>query len=135
MKIKFNETENTIEIKDGLKKQYLFINLSLIFTLVNSVLFPLFVLDEKQVQWMGFIWIILGIFSIVLFIYQILKKTASEKLNLSEISSLTEKQVFGRKRFSLKLKNGKLRDLMEMKNESDILKTKELFENIGIQIS
>ncbi len=135
MKIKFNETENTIEIKDGLKNQYLFINLSLIFTLVNSVLFPIFVLDEKQMQWMGFIWIILGIFSIVLFIYQILKKTASEKLNLSEISSLIEKQVFGRKRFSLKLKNGKLRDLMEMKNESDILKTKELFENIGIQIS
>ena len=110
-------------------------NISLIFTLVNSVLFPLFVLDEKQMEWMGFIWIILGIFSIVLFIYQILKKTTSEKLNISEISSLNEKQVFGRKRFSLKLKNGKFRDLMEMKNESDIIKTKEMFENIGIKIS
>ena len=135
MIINFNETEKTIEIKDGLKKQYLLMNISLIFTLVNSVLFPLFVLDEKQMEWMGFIWIILGIFSIVLFIYKILKKTASEKLNISEISSLTEKQVFGRKRFSLKLKNGKSRDLMEMKNESDIIKTKEMFENIGIQIS
>ena len=135
MKIKFNETEKTIEIKDGLKKQYLLMNISLIFTLVNSVLFPLFVLDEKQMEWMGFIWIILGIFSIVLFIYQILKKTTSEKLNISEISSLNEKQVFGRKRFSLKLKNGKFRDLMEMKNESDIIKTKEMFENIGIKIS
>ena len=135
MKIKFNETEKTIEIKDGLKKQYLLINISLIFTLVNSVLFPLFVLDTKQMEWMGFVWIILGIFSIVLFTYQILKKTASEKLNISEISSLNEKQVFGRKRFSLKLKNGKFRDLMEMKNESDIIKTKEMFENIGIKIS
>ncbi|MFD2726793.1 hypothetical protein [Hyunsoonleella rubra] len=135
MKIKFNEIEKTIEIKDGLKKQYLLMNVSLIFTLINSVLFPLFVLDEKQMEWMGFIWIILGNFSIVLFTYQILKKTASEKLNISEISSLTEKQVFGRKRFSLKLKNGKFRDLMEMKNESDIIKTKEMFENIGIQIS
>ena len=92
MKIKFNETEKSIEIKDGLKKQYLLMNISLIFTLVNSVLFPLFVLDKKQMEWMGFIWIILGIFSIVLFAYQIFKKTASEKLKISEISSLTEKQ-------------------------------------------
>ena len=84
---------------------------------------------------MGFIWIIIGIFSIVMLIYQLLKKSASEKLNLSDISSLTEKQVFGRKRFSLKLKNGKLRDLMEMKNESDIKETKELFKNIGIEIN
>ncbi|RIV68576.1 hypothetical protein [Flagellimonas aequoris] len=133
MKIKFNENEKSIEIKDGLKTQYLLMNISLIFTLINSVLFPVFVLDKKQLEWMGFIWIILGIFSIVILIYQLLKKTASEKLNLSDISSLTEKQVFGRKRFSLKLKNGKLRDLMEMKNESDIKETKELFKNIGIE--
>ncbi len=135
MKIKFNENEKSIEIKDGLKKQYLLMNISLIFTLVNSVLFPLFVLDKKQMEWVGFILIILGIFSIVLLTYQILKKTASEKLNISEISSLNEKQVFGQKRFNLKLKNGKFRDLIEMKNESDIIKTKEMFENIGIKIS
>lgn len=135
MKIEFNENEKSIEIKDGLKMQYLLIKISLIFTLVNSVLFPVFVLNKKQMEWMGFIWIILGIFSIVMLIYQLLKKSASEKLNLSDISSLTEKQVFGRKRFSLKLKNGKLRDLMEMKNESDIKETKELFKNIGIEIN
>jgi hypothetical protein len=135
MKIKFNENEKSIEIKDGLKMHYLLMKISLIFTLINSILFPVFVLDKKQMEWMGYIWIILGIFSIVMLIYQLLKKSASEKLNLSEISSLTEKQVFGRKRFSLKLKNGKLRDLMEMKNESDIKETKELFKNIGIQIS
>lgn len=92
-------------------------------------------LDEKQVVWLGFIWIILGIFSIVLFTYQILKKTASKKINISEISTLTEKEVFGRKRLSLKLKNGKFRDLMEMKNESNIKETKDIFESIGIKIS
>jgi len=133
MKIKFNENEKSIEIKDGLKTQYLLMKISLIFTLINSVLFPVFVLDKKQLEWMGFIWIILGIFSIVMLIYQLLKKSASEKLNLSDINSLTEKQVFGRKRFSLKLKNGKFRDLMEMKNESDIKETKELFKSIGIE--
>ena len=135
MKIKFNEKEKSIEIKDGLKTQYFLIKMTLIFTLINSILFPVFVLDKKQLEWMGFIWIILGLVSMNMLIYQILKKSTSEKLNLSEISSLIEKQVFGRKRFSLKLKNGKLRDLIEMKNESDIVGTKKLFKNIGIETS
>ncbi len=133
MKIKFNEKEKSIEIKDGLKTQYLMIKIMLIFTLINSILFPVFVLEKQQLEWMGFIWIILGLASMILLIYQIMKKSTSEKLNLSEISSLTEKQILGRKRFSLKLKNGKLRDLIEMKNESDIRETKELFNNIGIE--
>jgi hypothetical protein len=135
MKIIFNEKEKSIEINDGLKKQYLMIKIMLIITLVNSIFSLAFVLDKKQLEMMGFIWIILGLASMVMLIYQILKKSTSEKLNLSEISSLTEKQVFGRKRFSLKLKNGKLRDLMEMKNESDIIETKKLFKNIGIETS
>ena len=134
MKINYNEREKIIEIKDGLKNQYVVIYLGLIFTFVNSVIQTL-MLDKKQMQWIAFIWIILGILSIVLLTYQILKKTASEKLNLSEISSLVEKDFFGRKRISLKLKNGKLRDLMEMKKQSDLIQTKELFKNIGVKIS
>ena len=133
MKIKFNENEKTIEIKDGLKQQYFLIKMSLVFTLINSILFPVFVLDEKQLKWMGFIWIILGITCTGILIYQLLKKTASEKLNLSDITKLTEKQLFGRKRFSLKLTNGKFRDLMEMKKESDIIEMKKLFEEVGIK--
>ena len=134
MKINYNESENTIEIKDGLKNQYLVIYLCLIFTFVNSVIQTL-ILDKNQMEWTAFIWIILGLLSVALLTYQILIKTASEKLNVSEISSLVEKDVFGRKRISLKLKNGKLRDLMEMKKQSDITQTKELFKNIGIKIS
>jgi len=135
MKIKFNEKEKSIEINDGLKTQNLMIKVTLIITLINSILFPFFVLDKKQLELRVFIWIILGLVSLIMLIYQIMKKSTSEKLNLSEISSLTEKQVFGRKRFSLKLKNGKLRDLIEMKNQSDIIETKELFKNIGIETS
>lgn len=135
MKIQFDEKEKSIEIKDGLKTQYLLIKMMLFITLINSILFPVFILDKRQLEWLGFIWILLGLGSMIMLIYQVMTKSKSEKLNLSEISSLTEKQVFGRTRFSLKLKNGKLRDLMEMKNESDIIETKELFKNIGIKIS
>lgn len=135
MKIQFDEKEKSIEMKDGLKTQYLLIKMMLFITFINSILFPVFILDKRQLEWLGFIWILLGLGSMIMLIYQVMTKSTSEKLNLSEISSLTEKQVFGRTRFSLKLKNGKLRDLMEMKNESDIIETKELFKNIGIKIS
>ncbi|MDW5290796.1 hypothetical protein [Formosa sp. PL04] len=133
MKIVFNENEKSIEIKDGLKTQYLFLKIMLIFTLINSIVFPVFVLDKKQLKWLGFIWVIIGLASIIMLIYQLMKKSTSEKLNLTEISSLTENRVFGRQRFSLKLTNGKLRDLVEMKNESDITETKKLFKSIGIE--
>ena len=135
MKIQFDEKEKSIEIKDGLKTQHLLIKMMLFITLINSILFPVFILDKRQLEWLGFIWILLGLGSMIMLIYQVMTKSTSEKLKLSEISSLKEKQVFGRTRLSLKLKNGKLRDLMEMKNESDIIETKELFKNIGIKIS
>ncbi|MBO3097398.1 hypothetical protein [Gelidibacter pelagius] len=135
MKITFNEKEKSIEIKDGLKTQFLLLKISLGFVLANSVLFPVFVLDKKQFEWMGFIWILLGLAIIVLIAYQLLKKTASEKLKLSDISSLNEKQFFGRKMLRLKLNNGKTRDLIDVKSQKDISEIKEFFNTIGIQTS
>jgi glucan phosphoethanolaminetransferase (alkaline phosphatase superfamily) len=135
MNIKFNALEKSIEIKDGLKTQYLMIKIILFITLLNSILFTVFVLAKKESEWLRFIWVILGLACLIVLFYLIMKKSTSEKLKLSEINSLNEKQIFGRKRFSLKLKNGKWRDLIEMKNESNIKETKELFQNIGIETS
>jgi glucan phosphoethanolaminetransferase (alkaline phosphatase superfamily) len=135
MNIKFNAIEKSIEIKDGLKTQYLMIKIILLITLLNSILFTVFVLAKKESEWLRFIWVILGLACLIVLFYLIMKKSTSEKLKLSEINSLNEKQIFGRKRFSLKLKNGKWRDLIEMKNESNIKETKELFQNIGIETS
>lgn len=132
--IKFNENQKTIEIKDRLKFQHYMFRIMLIITVINSFIF-LITFNKIQLKWMGFIWIILGITSAGIFTYHLRKKTASEKLNISEINSLTEKQLFGRKRFSLKLTNGKWRDLVEMKNEADIKEMKALFEKIGIKSS
>ncbi len=74
MNIKYNESENTIEIKDSLKTQYWTITLMTIFTIINSILFLVFVLDKKQMEWFGFIWIIIGMASVIGLIYQIWKK-------------------------------------------------------------
>ena len=51
MKIKFNDIEKSIEIKDWLKTQYLMIKMMMMITLLNSILFPVFVLDKKESEW------------------------------------------------------------------------------------
>lgn len=133
MKINYNESDQSIEIKDGSKTQYWIIISGTLFNIINAILFPVFILDTKQMEWLSFIWITIGLASLVLLIYLLLKKSASERLKLSEISSLSETQFFGRKMLSIKLNNGKLRDIVNMKNETQILDIKKFFRNMGIE--
>lgn len=98
MNITYNEKDNSIEIKDGFKTQYWITNVGIIFAIINVILFPVFVLDEKQMEWSGFIWIFLGIVMLIALTYQILNKSGAEKLRVAEISSLNETQFFGRKK-------------------------------------
>jgi len=135
MKITYNELEKSIEIKDGLKKQHLIMKSSFIYILATCILFLVFIMDEKQVAWIGFIWILLGLASIGIFVYQILTKSAAEKLNVSEIRHLTEKQVFGKEKLQLKLHNGKHRDLIHIKSHSDMEEAKKLFEDLGVKVN
>ncbi len=135
MKINYNDKSKLIEIDDSFKTQYWLINTMLIFTIINSILFLFSVLEKKQLQWVGFIWVFLGIASLIILIYQISKKSAAEKIKLNDIISFNEKCFLGRKKFSLKLKNGKYRDLLEIKNETDIMQIKQLFKNNGIEVN
>ena len=135
MKINYNEQDKSIEINDEIKTQYWFTNAMALLNIINSIIFPVFVLEKKEFLWFGFIWIIIGFASLVGLIYQIMKKSPAEKLKLTEINSLTEKQFIGRKTLALKLKNGKFRDLITMKNEKDINETRELFRSLGIKFT
>lgn len=135
MKITYNEFEKSIKIKDGLKKQHLITKSSFFYILATCILFLVFIMDEKQLRWIGFIWILLGLASIGIFVYQTLTKSAAEKLNVSEISHFIEKQLFGKKKLQLKLMNGKHRDLIDIKSRSDIEKAKKLFDNLGVKVN
>ncbi|MGB7841629.1 MAG: hypothetical protein WBL21_02480 [Salinimicrobium sp.] len=125
--VKYNETQKSIEIDDGLKTQYWFVNFMGILVIINSVLYPVFVLNKEQFQWFGFIWVIIGLVSVILLAYKLLKKTAAEKIKLAEIKDLEEKEFLGRKKLRLNLTNGKSRDLL-----SDIVETKRFLRELGI---
>lgn len=134
MKIQYNKTEKLLEIKDGLKTQYFVLNLVMIMNVFNAVV-NLYLIKDRPLGWFGYLWIILGILSIGVLVYQLLKKAAQSKIPLEDIKSLKEKEMlFGRKRLSLELKNGKSRDLIAVKAPSEMAEVKKLCHNIGIGV-
>ncbi|MFS4454504.1 hypothetical protein [Maribacter sp. 2304DJ31-5] len=131
MKIKLNESENSIEIKDGLKNQYLILKILMILNLANAVI-RIFGKQTTEYGFIEYIWIGLGIISLVVLFMFLFKMSTAEKIPIGQINRLEEKTVFGKKRFALELKNGKKRNLGNFKTQSDLIKARELFKTIGI---
>ena len=131
MKIKLNESENSIEIKDGLNNQYLILKILMILNLANAVI-RIFGKQTTEYGFNEYSWIGLGIISLVVLFMFLFKMSTAENIPVEQVSRLEEKTVFGKKRFTLELKNGKKRNLGSFKTQSDLIKARELFKIIGI---
>lgn len=133
MHITYIEEENVITIIDGIKTQYWLLNFLAVLAITNAIIYPVFISDYKKMSWLVLLlWGLIGFSSLVGLLYNLTKKTAAATLKLDNISFLNERQVFGKKRYSLQLKNGKQRDLIELKSAIDILGAKRFFKDIGI---
>ena len=133
MDINYNQKDKTIDIKDGLKSQYFMIKALMILNLVNAILNVSYI-SEDGIGLMQIIWLILGIVSIIVLYFYFFKKSSQEKIEIKTIDRLTEKMVFGSKRLSLKLTNGKSRDLAYLKTSEEIIKVKKMLSKIGIVV-
>ena len=105
MKIKLNESENSIEIKDGLNNQYLILKILMILNLANAVI-RIYGKQTTEYGFIEYIWVGLGIISLVVLFMFLFKMSTAENIPVQQISRLEEKTVFGKKRFALELKNG-----------------------------
>jgi len=132
MKIKYNEIDKSIEIKDGLKYYYFFMKLLMILDLITAIL-TLYNVKKTGMGFVEIIWLILGIASLIVLYIVIVKKSSLEKIPIGKIKRLKERSIFGRKRFSIELNNGKKRNLTELKTQTEFNELKKLFSEIGIQ--
>ena len=132
MKIKYNEIEKSIEIKDGLKNQYLILKILMILNLTNALI-RIFGKKTTDYGFIEYFWIGLGLISLIVLVMFVFKMSTAEKISIGEISRLEEKTVFGKKRFALELKNGKKRNLGNFKDQFELAKARELFTEIGIE--
>ena len=133
MKITYNETEKCVEIKDGLKNHFLLMKVLMILNLANSVL-NLSDVNSNNFRFINLVWAILGTISILVLYKFIVKKTSAEKVPVDQIKGLDERIFMGRKKYFLELKNGKKRDLLEVKSDSEFKDLKKMFKKIGIQL-
>ena len=131
MKIKYNETDKSIEIKDGMKTHYFVMKLLMSLNLLNAIL-NLYDVNKTGFGFIEIVWLILGIASIIILFLFVYKKSTSEKIPIERIERIKEKSVFGRKKFSIQLKDGKKRDLNGIKTQSEFNELKKMFADIGI---
>jgi hypothetical protein len=130
MNINYNEVDKTIEIKDRLKSHVFLINFLMVLNLLSAILN---LSDVKaSFGFMKIIWLILGTISIVILYNSIFKKTGMEKIPIDQIKGLNERVFLGRKKYFIELKNGKTRDLLEVKSESEYTKLRTMFTKNGI---
>ena len=132
MKIKYNESDKTIEIKDGIKTQYLILKILMVLNLANALI-RLIGKSSTEYGVIEYFWIGLGIISLIILYYFLFKNSTADKIKVREINELSEKTVFGRKRISLELKNGKKRILGNFTSEFELVKVRELLTNLGIE--
>jgi hypothetical protein len=83
-------------------------------------------------NWFSVMWISISLISIFILLFLIFKKTSQSSIKTKDIDWFLQKEFFGRKSFKLKLKNGKVRDLLNLKKQSEVEELKKLFEGAGI---
>ena len=117
MKFKYNEATASLEIKDSLKSHFLIVRLLLIVTFVNVILN----LSNAQVEFgfMKLIWLLIGMAAAVGLRQYFIKKTGSNTIPLEQIVSVLDKSSSVRKKYALVLKNGKIRDLIEVQSDAE----------------
>lgn len=131
MKIKYNALDKSIEINDNLNLNYLGLIFLMVLNISNSIL-NVYHMKENPLEKLDFFWMVIAVLSVAIIMFLLVKKSILEKIPVEDIAALKEKRIFGSKRFSLELKNGKKRDLIGIITQSEIEKLKKIFNDIGI---
>ncbi|MCL3782120.1 hypothetical protein EMN47_17165 [Prolixibacteraceae bacterium JC049] len=125
MKIQLNEKDKTLEIKDWLRVRYFFIGLLIVLNITNSALY-LFYVEKTEMGYLKLIWVTIGVLSIAVFLYLVIRKSFSYKIPLDNIKGVKKKTSFGSRRYVLELNNGKERELMGLNSQQKLEEFLEL---------
>jgi hypothetical protein len=130
MSVTYNELTKSIDIKDGLKSHLFLMKFVMILTLINALLN----ISNGQIAFgfMKALWLVIGMFSVVILHKYIFKKSGSEKIPVDQINGINESTFLGRKKYFIVLKNGKQRDLLSVKSDAEFAQVRKLFTKNGI---
>lgn len=133
MKINYQPETRSLEFKDGLKTQYRLILLLLILNIGNAIL------NLYNKGWalsgLNLLWTIIGVVAFLGVLFLWLRKDLRHQIPLTDIERLREKTFFGTRRFSLKLRNGKNRDIIGLKTPEEVRSMLEFMQKVGVATS
>ena len=132
MKIEYDKSDKSIQIKDGLKTPYFVLKVLMVLNLANALI-RLLGQDRMDYGVMEYFWIAIGIGSLIALYFFLFKISTAEKIPVDKIKSLREKSILGRKRYTFELTNGKQRHLGNFKSEFELAKLRGLVQSAGIQ--
>ena len=129
MNIKVNKIEKTITITDDLKNQHLVLIFIIVLNLFGAVIQ---LLDRSKTDIVGkdILYIVIVSVSIILLYIILFKKTTLNNIPIDAIKRLSDKKMFWKKQYGIQLKNGRFRDLKEIKTQKEFDELKELLERI-----
>ena len=133
MDIYYNANENTIEINDDIKMIYLLYKIMMTLNIVSASL-RLYNIDKSELSLEIIIWLIIGAFSVVIGLFLFLKRSTLQKIPIDTIKGLSKSNILGRSKYSIELKNGKKRELPNVKTKGQFKEVQKMFDNIGVGV-
>ncbi len=135
MLVKYNSENNSFIINDEINN---FKKIYLLLRIINTIALSLMTFNHYKKDGFNGItpfFFFLAIIAIGILIVSVYKKTYSKEIKLQDIAYLKEHTLLGRKRFSIRLKSNKNRDIhTTFKNYEEIENFKKVFQENGITI-
>lgn len=134
MNVKYISETKVFEIKDGLRTTYAVLMALCLINILNGVIY--FIGNPVPAfKFLHYMWILIALTSLVLLWFFVFRKSTLSKVQRDQIQRVIEKKVLGKKKLQLQLKNGKSRDLPQMKTVADHLSLRKVFEDAGFEVN
>lgn len=130
----YNKEKNSLELKDNLRKYYLVVGFVMLLSIFNvGIYFINFSLENREWGWVELFFVLIGLVMLYGFYYINLKKSFVNQVSIENISHIELTTRMGRK-FSIRLKNGKTRDLPMIKSMESEKQLQRLCSKLKIKV-
>ena len=134
MAINYNTSNRTLEIRDSLRTTYGILKVLMLLNMVNAAIW-LFHAEELGINFMKFLWIGIGLLSLVVLLFFILRKSTASTIPVAQVVRLKARSgMFVKNHYALELKGGKIRDLGQMKTPEAREQLHRLMTEAGIPV-
>ncbi len=130
MTITYNAADRAFQFEDKLALRYRLTYLTMIFLMISSGS-DLYRALSTGIGWDEAVDLLVVVSACPVLTVPF-KKTSQEKVPVEDIEGLRVKTVLGRKRYALRLKNGKLRDVLNVDSQVEANRLRRLLVEAGI---